>query len=104
MDTEIKKIITELKETISRKYTLHEIRLFGSSARGDRNKESDIDIFVCLSEVNRKIEEELFNDAYDLELKYGYTIDLFVFDQTIHKGVNAQLPIYQQIRHEGISI
>lgn len=104
MDIEIRKIVKELKENISQKYNLKEMRLFGSSGRGDRRKESDIDIFIRLSEVNRKIEEELFDTAYYFELKYGYTIDLFVFDNTINEGVNAHIPVYQNIRKEGILI
>jgi len=104
MDTEIRKIVYELKEKITKKYNLQEMRLFGSSARGDRKRESDIDIFICLSEINRKIEEDLFDTAYDLELKYGYTIDLFVFDKTINEGINAYLPVYQNIQNESITI
>lgn len=104
MDKEIRKIVDELKENISNKYDLQEMRLFGSTVRGNRSKESDIDIFVCLSKVTRRIEEDLFDTAYDLELKYGYTIDLFVFDNTIYEGINASLPVYQNIRKEGISI
>ena len=104
MDKEIRKIVNELKENISNKYDLQEIRLFGSTARGDRRKESDIDVFVCLSKVTRKIEEDLFDMAYELELKHGCTIDLFVFDNTIYEGINASLPVYQNILKEGIPI
>ncbi len=104
MNKKVKKIVEELKNNISRKYNLQEMRLFGSTGRGDRRKESDIDVFVRLSEVNRKIEEDLFDTAYDFELKYGYTIDLFVFDNTINEGINAHIPVYQNILKEGIII
>ena len=104
MNKKIKKIVEELKHNISLKHNLHEMRLFGSAGRGDNTKESDIDIFVRLSEVNRKIEEELFDTAYDFELKYGYTIDLFVFDDTINEGINAHIPVYQNILKEGVII
>lgn len=104
MDIEIRKIVEKLKKNISQKYNLQEMRLFGSSGRGNRRKESDIDIFIRLSEVNRKIEEDLFDTAYDFELKYGYTIDLFIFDNTINEGINAYIPVYQNIRKEGILI
>jgi len=80
------------------------LRVFGSSARGDRKKESDIDVFVCLSNVNRKIEEDLFDMAYELELKYDCIIDLFVFDQSVYEGVNSYIPVYRNILKEGVSI
>ncbi len=104
MESQIQQIVSELKASISKKYQLQELRLFGSSARGDRTRESDIDIFVCLAQVNRKIEEDIFDMAYDLELKYGYTIDVFVFDTSIHEGVNSALPVYQNIIKDGIAI
>ncbi len=104
MKENIKKITKELKKKISQKYNLQEMRLFGSSGRGTRNKDSDIDVFLRLPEINREIEEDLFDTAYDFELKYGYTIDLFVFDNTINKGINAHIPVYQNILKEGILI
>jgi predicted nucleotidyltransferase len=104
MESKIQKLVNELKAAISKKYQLKELRLFGSSARGDRTKESDIDIFVCLTKVNRTIEEDLFDMAYDLELKYGYTIDIFVFDTSIREDINSQLPVYQNILKEGIAV
>ena len=80
------------------------MRVFGSSVRGDRKNESDIDVFVCLSNVNRKIEEDLFDMAYELELKYDCIIDLFVFDQSVYEGVNSYIPVYRNILKEGVSI
>ena len=104
MESQIHKIVNELKVNISKKYRLIELRLFGSSARGERTSESDIDIFVCLAQVNRKIEEDIFDMAYDLELRYGYTIDIFVFDTSINEGVNSYLPVYRNILKEGIAV
>lgn len=101
MDQKIKKIVTELKKSISLKYDLQEMYLFGSNARGDNSPDSDIDVFVCLSKVNRTIEEDLFDKAYELELKYDCVIDIFVFDKN---GVYAQLPIYQNVLKDGISL
>jgi len=104
MEFLIEQIVNELKANISKKYRLIELRLFGSSARGDRSHDSDIDIFVCLDKVNRNIEEDLFDMAYELELKYGYTIDIFVFDASIHHSANSYLPVYQNILKEGIVV
>ena len=61
MEQLIHEIVKELKEKISDRYKLQEIRIFGSTARGDRRLDSDIDVFVRLSKVNRQIEENLFD-------------------------------------------
>ena len=104
MDKKIQKIAKELKNNISSKYEVDELKVFGSSARDDRREDSDIDIYVLIPEVNRKIEEDLFDIAYDLELKYDCLIDLIVFDKQALKGKIASAPIYQKVLSEGLSV
>jgi uncharacterized protein len=93
-------ITKQFKSEIEKKYKIIEIILFGSSARGDFSKNSDIDIMVRLSKVDRNIEEDLFNIAYDLELEYDCVIDIIVLPQNVSKSI----PLYQNIIKEGITI
>jgi predicted nucleotidyltransferase len=104
MEEKIHKIVRELKTGITSKYTLNEFKVFGSSARGDRRIDSDIDIFVLMPFVNRQIEEDLFDIAYDLELKYDCLIDIIVFDDRSLADQYASVPIYQKVLSEGLSI
>ena len=104
MEKEIHKIVKELKSKIKSKYTLNEFKVFGSSARGDRRKNSDIDIFIQIPVASRQIEEDLFDIAYDLELKYDCLIDLIVLDDRFLASQNASLPIYQKVMSEGLSV
>ena len=77
MRNEIIDLVTkEFKREVEAKYNISEIKLFGSSARGDNSDISDIDMMVKLPEVTRDIEEDLFNISYELELKYDCTIDI----------------------------
>ncbi len=101
MKKKIEQIVNELKDRISGKYSIKEMRVFGSSARGDRKPESDIDVFVHLSYVNRQIEEDLFNMAYDMELKHDCLIDIIVVDDRGLSGIQGTAPIYEKIRSEG---
>ena len=80
------------------------MRIFGSSARGDRKEDSDIDVLVHLFHVNRQIEEDLFDMAYDLELKHDCLIDLIIIDDRNLSGVQGTAPIYEKIRTEGAVI
>ncbi len=104
MDRRLSKILQELKEKISAKYPLGEMRLFGSKARNDSRGGSDIDVFVRLSRANREIEEDLFDTAYELELKYDCLIDLIVFDNKMLENKHAVPPIYESILRESIVI
>ena len=93
-------ITMRFRQIIEKKYNIIDMKLFGSSARGDYSKGSDIDIMVKLPIVNRNIEEELFDIAYDLELEYDCLIDVIV----IPENMKNNIPLYQNIEKEGISI
>ncbi len=43
---EIEKILASHKEELCRKYSIKEIGIFGSYARGDQEEKSDVDILV----------------------------------------------------------
>lgn len=104
MDKIRKKIVNELREKIQLKYPVREFRVFGSSARGEAKKGSDIDVWVCLDELNRKIEEELFDIAYDIELKHDCLIDLIAVSEKDLNGKIGTTPIQRTIISEGIII
>jgi predicted nucleotidyltransferase len=100
MKESIKEILKELKGKISEKYDINEMRLFGSSARGDRRADSDIDVFINLKMVNRQIEEDLFDIAYDLELKHDCLIDIIVFSDDIINDHHSTSSIYRKVIEE----
>ena len=104
MDVRTKKIAEELKRRIIEKYKLQDIRIFGSSVRGEQREDSDIDIFVHLNHSNRHIEEDLFDVSYDLELEYDCLIDLIIVDDKDIKGKIGSPPIYENILSEGASL
>ena len=104
MDIRTKKIAEELKRRITEKYKLQDIRIFGSSVRGQQKEDSDIDIFVHLDHSNRHIEEDLFDVSYDIELEYDCLIDLIIVDDKDIKGNIGRAPIYENILSEGASL
>lgn len=104
MDARILKIVTELKENISGRYKIHDFRIFGSTARDQHDRESDIDLFVILNHVDRQIEEDLFDLAYEIELKYDCLIDLIVFGKDALNGRLSYAPVYVRAMEEGVLI
>ncbi|MBN1847900.1 MAG: nucleotidyltransferase domain-containing protein [Deltaproteobacteria bacterium] len=104
IDSKTKKTVEELRDRIAAQYPIQQIKLFGSSARGNTHRESDIDVWVCLAELNRKIEEDLFSIAYDVELKYDCLIDLVAVSEKDLFGKIGIAPIQKNILSEGIAI
>ena len=104
MNSTTRKIAEELRKRIASKYSLRQFRVFGSSARGDSRKGSDIDVWVCLAKLNREIEESLFDIAYDLELEYDCLIDLIAVSERDLKGKIGKAPIQKNILSEGIAL
>jgi predicted nucleotidyltransferase len=96
----IELITKQFKQIVEGKYNILEMRLFGSSARGDYSKSSDIDIMVKLPTVNREIEEALFDIAYELELEHDCLIDVIVLSEDMERII----PLNQNIEKEGIAI
>lgn len=97
-------ILSELKQIVAAKYTVSDMRLFGSNARGDVTKDSDIDIFLQIPNLTKDIEQDVYNIAYDFELKYDCLIDIILLSDSIVKTHAEYLPIYRNILHEGLRI
>jgi hypothetical protein len=47
----IKEILSDHKEELRERYKIKEIRIFGSYARGEQKRESDVDILVDFYEI-----------------------------------------------------
>ena len=54
--------------------------------------------------MERHIEEDLFNIAYDIELKHDCLIDLIVFGKDGLDELLSKTPLYRQVVEEGIAI
>jgi len=83
---EVKKILKEHKEEVSRKYRVNEIGIFGSFVRGEQKNRSDIDILVEFEPRNipgllKLIEmemylEKLLRKKVDVVIKSGIRTEL----------------------------
>ena len=71
---QILEVLKSKKDELERKYSISELALFGSYARGDYNEQSDIDILV---DFNARIDGfDYIRLAHELEDAFHYKIDL----------------------------
>ena len=70
----------------------------------DLNVNSDIDVFVVLPRIDRNIEEDLFDIAYDLELEYDCLIDIVIFGEENLEERVARTPFYLSVLSEGLAV
>lgn len=103
----VHQIATEYKVNLRDLYgnELVELIVFGSYARGDFHKESDIDFAVVLKKPTVRPAEEILKTSpisVQLELKYGMMLS--TLPVSIEKKQTSMQGIYQDIRKEGIVI
>ena len=98
-----KNAIGELKKILSEKYSLLDLRVFGSKARGEDTPESDIDIMIELSELNPRIEADIDKAIFNINLQYDCFISAVLFTKKeLEEGPLDQSPLYRIIEREGI--
>lgn len=102
-----KKAIREFKSQLSQKLgkDIISIQLFGSRARGNSGKNSDIDILVVL----KKPTEEQINYIYDvamrLTVQYGVYLSVKIFSQKEFNYYKSIPTLFiRNVLREGVSI
>jgi predicted nucleotidyltransferase len=99
----LKEFLRELRSRLGEK--LIEVKLFGSKARGEDTKESDIDVLVVVSEATVQIEDSILDIAFDLNLKHEVYISPRVVDPAILSDPVWKItPFLQNISREGIPL
>ena len=78
--------------------------LYGSYARGDYNSSSDVDIMLLTTLSDNeieKIEDEIFDIAYDYLLSAGLTISVNIKNNVHFLYWVDNLPYYRNVKKEG---
>lgn len=106
---ELNLILKEISKVYREVYRsdLVSIILYGSYARGDYQKDSDIDIVAIVKGDREKLQRELkkvWDISSDLELEYGTIISPTVIPFEEFEKYKDDLPYYRNIQKEGVKI
>ena len=77
--------------------------MFGSQARGDSKKDSDIDLLVFLPSLESSMMYLAFDVAWEVGLDAGKVISVVPAEKNEWKRLSAS-PFYQVVKREGIVV
>lgn len=80
-----------------------QVIMFGSQARGDATKESDIDLFVILPSLDSKMLNLAFDIAWEVGFDAGKIISVVPAEKNELKRL-AVSPFYRALKREGIPV
>jgi len=97
--------LKRLKAALARDFRLIELRLYGSKARGDAHRESDIDVLIVLEDCNWAIRKAVSALCFDLDLEFGVLISPVIFTQAkLDSPLTRITPFYQAVARESVAV
>lgn len=102
-----KKAIKEFKKLL--KDELREqflfIKLFGSKARGDFHKDSDIDLIVVLEASDEKIKDKIFDKVMEILNRYEVYLSIHIYSKKEYEYLNNIPTVFMQlVQRDSINI
>ncbi len=99
-----KKILLKIKQIVHRTVPNATVILFGSVARGDDKKNSDIDILILVDQdqISYADEKRIKYPLYDLEFETGKIISPIVFSRKDWETRHHITPFYHHVKREGV--
>ncbi len=98
--------LSEIKRLLGSSIGVKRLVLFGSVTRGERDKESDIDLLVLTHVPMERAERHQITDLIcDVNLHFGTNFSTLVVDENSWEhGMVSHLPIKKAIEEDGMPL
>ena len=103
VQSEIQKFVKNIQKLLGTR--LKRIILYGSYARGDYNKKSDVDIMILTDLSYAEIEDyrdKISDIAYDIELDTGIILSPIIKNIDKYNSKVNFVPFYKNVQKEGV--
>lgn len=82
-----------------------DLKLFGSKARGEANKFSDIDVFIVLNDKNLKVRNQVHHVATNVFMETDVDLAMHIFTtDNIRRMRKTGSPLLINVEEEGVAI
>ena len=94
-----------LKRQIQSMAPVRRLVVYGSRARGNASEDSDLDVFIELSQITPALRRQISDIAWEVGFSEGMVISTFVATtQAITNSPLSANPILKAIQSEGIAV
>ena len=101
-----KNILLKIKQSVNLTDPTATVILYGSYARGENNKQSDIDILILVDrdKISYSEEQKITDPLYDLEFETGLIISPLIFSRNDWETRHAITPFYKNVKKDGVQL
>lgn len=106
LDEHICAILRHCAEAVHKDYPNAKIILYGSQARGQATRQSDLDLLILLhTEMSSRNKNDIHDRLYEIGLGYDIVISAIIKSISFWKQpISMATPLYQSIQNEGILV
>ncbi len=87
------KIVEKFKQLVSQRVKVHEVRVFGSRARGDAAEDSDLDVLVVVDQLDHATEKYISDCAWEA----GFPSDIVIMPVAITLDTLKNSPLRESV-------
>ena len=105
MDERVKRLVNQIKEHLAKMYgeKIRRVILYGSCARGQATRESDIDVLLLVDKSLNPFEvrENLSDLLFDIVLDEGDLVSVMAVPEDFFENYNS--PFMLNVKKEGVT-
>ncbi|MBI5727478.1 MAG: nucleotidyltransferase domain-containing protein [Ignavibacteriales bacterium] len=104
---DILQIVKELHTRLENRFPglVADVILYGSHARGEAHKNSDVDVLLILnSAFDWHLRTDIYDECFEINLKHDVLIDVTILAKQDESTIHWHQPFVENALKEGISV